>query len=73
MVGNSRFHRRSHTQRGMDATEIVVEEIQRNLMGMVLKLLTESVGKASIATHPHAHRTTESDQESIGIGRDNDP
>jgi hypothetical protein len=40
----------------MHATEVVMEEIQGDLMGMILEFLTESVGQASIPTHSHPHR-----------------
>lgn len=56
----------------MHATEIVVKEIQGNLMGMILKFLTESVGEASVAAHPHPHREVAAFHETcadvLGIG-----
>src|SRR5579862_2712403 len=73
MVGQSSFHCRSDTQCLVNATEVVMEEIQRNLMPVVFKFLTESVRQASEAAHTHTHRqvlpfyVTRRDMFRIGI------
>ena len=56
MVRNAGFHRWRYAQRLMDATEIVVHEVQRHGMLQVLQLLAEAVGKPREAAHAHPHR-----------------
>ena len=56
MVGQSRFHSGSHTQRGMDSAEIVMKEIQRDLMTVILNLLAERIRQPGKPPHRHPHR-----------------
>jgi len=56
VIRQSGFHSWRDAQCRVYATEIVVKEIQGDLMGMVLKFLTESVSQASVTPHPHSHR-----------------
>ncbi len=49
------FHRRSNTERLMDAGEIVVRVEQRDHGDVIVKLLTEGVRQARKSSHLHSH------------------
>ncbi len=56
VVGQSGFHCRSKVKRGMDAAEIVVEEVKCHLMTVVLNFLAVTVREPRETEHPHPHR-----------------
>src|SRR5580658_5065662 len=55
MIGQTGFHCWRDAQRLVNPAEVVVKKVHRDLMRMVLKLLTESIGQPREAAHPHPH------------------
>ena len=55
MVCETSFHSRRHSQCLVDAAEVVVKEVNRNLMRMIFNLLAESVGQPRESSHSHSH------------------
>ena len=56
MIGNSRFHRRSHAQRAMKLAEVVPAEVQCDGRPMVRELLTEAIRQPRQVPDLRPHR-----------------
>src|ERR1017187_1321922 len=55
MIRQASFHGGSDAQRLVNAAEVVMEEVDRDLVRVVRQLLTKSVREPSKTAHPHPH------------------
>ena len=56
MICHTCRHCGGHTQRLVNAAEVVVHEVQTDCMHVVLDFLAEAIGQPSESPHVHAHR-----------------
>src|SRR5260370_5005118 len=77
-LGHASGNRWSRLERLMDAHEIVVHVVERNLMHVVLDLFREAIRQASETAHIHAHseilalHVASADVLGIGIAKPDD-